>query len=613
MKLSKLSRMVYPHKMPSPRGLLLRAAVLAAFFGFCHLAGWRAATTALSGTDPSAAGSTLTIGRGLLYVLAYLGFTVAVPILVLSAAGLRLIEAGVAREKIVAPCRRRLRPTRALVHGGNAVLITVLAFYFFYCPGLTTVRNLRDPHWAGPHIPAAAWDLHRSLTPRYEAWARQRLTAGTAKHVKFTDVPATEWPLFGSVFYLWATEALQAAWERDPSQAPQAPRAFARSAIEASVALVMDPDHHGWVKNHWGSDYMNRQNLFFRSLVIAAALSHEKLIGNGRRRRILSEQAVALAEELDASPHGFLDDYPFECYPVDILAAIAIMRDAYRHLGLDPEPWLARSQRAFQGDHLDETGLIPYMVDARSGRLEEPSRGIVNSWAGVFAGALYPDSAVHWQDLYEKSYWQEGFFAGYREYPHDMPQKNWLYDVDAGPILGGYSPAANAFGYAAARVNGRLDLARTLGEQLAVALWPLPDGRLLGPRILSITPHAPHLGEAAILYFLTRTPHSAAQMREGGRRAPAVWLGLLFYFGLGTVCVAGAAKRLRQWRQVGREEPDGTAQAVVWLSLLAAALLLLALNRHPFAMIAVLLALLLPRRVRVRPLRSSLGNGSHSD
>jgi len=116
MKLSKLSRMVYPHKMPSPRGLLLRAAVLAAFFGFCHLAGWRAATTALSGTDPSAAGSTLTIGRGLLYVLAYLGFTVAVPILVLSAAGLRLIEAGVARRRLsIATPGQKILPRTAVV------------------------------------------------------------------------------------------------------------------------------------------------------------------------------------------------------------------------------------------------------------------------------------------------------------------------------------------------------------------------------------------------------------------------------------------------------------------------------------------------------------------
>ena len=37
------------------------------------------------------------------------------------------------------------------------------------------------------------------------------------------------------------------------------------------------------------------------------------------------------------------------------------------------------------------------------------------------------------------------------------PQGEWTFDVDAGPVLAGFSPAANAYGVAAARAQGRFD------------------------------------------------------------------------------------------------------------------------------------------------------------
>ena len=41
----------------------------------------------------------------------------------------------------------------------------------------------------------------------------QRSRRGGA-HLVQNDVPATEWPIFGCVFYLAATEGLQEEWER---------------------------------------------------------------------------------------------------------------------------------------------------------------------------------------------------------------------------------------------------------------------------------------------------------------------------------------------------------------------------------------------------------------
>ncbi len=78
------------------------------------------------------------------------------------------------------------------------------------------------------------------------------------------DISGTEWPVFGSVFYLWATESLQEAFDEDLSSASSAPRDYARGAIEAAAALVADPNHASWVRDHWGETYLEKENLFAR-------------------------------------------------------------------------------------------------------------------------------------------------------------------------------------------------------------------------------------------------------------------------------------------------------------------------------------------------------------
>ncbi len=67
----------------SPRGFLAAAVVFAGLYGVAHLAGLRAYTSILSGTDPAAAGPA---ALGLLYTLLYFGAVLGAPILILGAA-----------------------------------------------------------------------------------------------------------------------------------------------------------------------------------------------------------------------------------------------------------------------------------------------------------------------------------------------------------------------------------------------------------------------------------------------------------------------------------------------------------------------------------------------
>jgi len=71
----------------SPRGLVLRAAIVALVFALAHAAGLRAYTSILSGTSPTGnAADGWAALLGCIYVLLYFAFILAVPIALIAAA-----------------------------------------------------------------------------------------------------------------------------------------------------------------------------------------------------------------------------------------------------------------------------------------------------------------------------------------------------------------------------------------------------------------------------------------------------------------------------------------------------------------------------------------------
>lgn len=437
---------------------------------------------------------------------------------------------------------------RSLIH----LSIAAVALWFLFLPGLSVVRDLADPAMRRPGIPGKAWRMHRDLAGPIERWERERVASGQAAHLSLRDVPSTEWPMFSAVFYLRATEALQEAWEKDHSLSKESPAVYARGAIEAAKDLILDPQHHTWVRQHWGDDYLHMQNVFFRSLLISGVTSYERLAGHGELRSLLRDQVDTLSKSLDQSPLGVLEDYPDECYPIDVVAAIGWIKRADQLLGIDRERFYARSLRGFQGTMADECGLVPYRVNYLTGRKNEPSRGIGNSHVLMVAQDLWPAQAKVWYDLYERHFWQERWWgAGFREYPKNYPL-NPSYDVDAGPIIDGFSTSGSAFGVAAARCNGRFDHAYTLSAQMLTACWPLPNGTQMLPRWVSRTgaDHAPYLGETAILFFLTQNPPPGVTIKTGGHLVGSVYLGLVFYLGVGGLLLWYEFRNLRKlWRR----------------------------------------------------------------
>jgi hypothetical protein len=73
-------------RLRTARALLLRAAVLVIFFLAVHAAGWRSATTLLSGSTPAGGPPLLAVFEGVVYLVAWIGLTVMAPLLILAAA-----------------------------------------------------------------------------------------------------------------------------------------------------------------------------------------------------------------------------------------------------------------------------------------------------------------------------------------------------------------------------------------------------------------------------------------------------------------------------------------------------------------------------------------------
>ena len=453
------------------------------------------------------------------------------------------------------PWRSMENRTRILIYG-NAIILIAVVIYFFALPTVILIQDINDPGLRSGSMPRFAFRLHQSLSERIERWAVSRVSSGQAAKVNTYNVSGTEWPVFSSVFYLWSTEALQEAWEKDPSLSRTMPAQYAQGAIQAVTALIADPNHATWVKNYWGDDYLSHEDLFYRMLLISGLTSFQKLSGDKSYEPLLRMQTNSLASEIDASPYGLLDDYPGQCYPIDILPAIAAIRRADNILGTDHTAFAARALRAFEGSRLDpQTELPAYIADSRTGEGIGSARGVGVSFMLTWAPELWPETAQQWYERYDEQFWQRGWLAaGFREFPINYKGRTVLFDVDAGPIIAGYGTAASAFGIGAARVNGHFEQSYPMSAEALAASWPLPDGSLLLPRLLSNLSDAPYVGESALLFSLTRQPITSSG-NNAGSLPFSVYLDLGIYAGLAIAGLGISTLRVMKWEKVDRYKP----------------------------------------------------------
>lgn len=494
------------------------------------------------------------------------------------------------------PQGRRTFSPCAFSYNGNIVIAVFVALYFFLIPAGIAVYYLSDPALKQDGTPRFARRVHRWLSPRYETWATKRVASGRAARLDRDNISGTEWPMFGSTFYLWAAEAIQDDWDKKGAS-DKGPQTYAAGAIKAAARLIADPGHAAWVRMHWGDDYLHEENVFYRYLLIGGLSSYQKLSGDRQYEPLLRDQIDTLSSEIDASPYGILDDYPDQCYPTDVMAAIAAIQQADGVLGTDHSFFIRRSIRGFSGEMVDhETGLPPYFADAFAGKPYQ-SQGCSSQWAAVWAAYLWPDYAKVLYGNFETYFWQvRKGFAGFREFPKGKPSPDWFIHVDAGPIVDGFGTAACAFGIGAARANGRFDHAYPLAAEAIVFSWPLPDGRLATPRLLANLTDAPYIGETALLFAFTREPAAGMNITSGGRLPPAVIIALGLYLLAGLILVGWAFFCRRRWRKnKGRYYfPEEPLQFFIWLFCVVVGVYFLFSIYMPLGMMIIVFTQFLP-------------------
>lgn len=495
-----------------------------------------------------------------------------------------------------------------LIHRVNRATAVLVAIYFFILPAFMIQWNMTDAANRNGGIPRSAVYLFKTLTPRYEKWARERVESKNAGALTGADISGTEWPPFGSAYYLWAVESLQKDWDSGDHFMEEPPKVYAKGAIQAATRLIIDPNTAAWVRKYWkGQDYLHHEDIFYRMLMIGAATTYQKLTGDTYYLPLLRDQVETLSREVDQSPYGLLDDYPDQCFPADVAAAVANIRKADVLLGTDHSAFAQRAMRGFQGRLADERGLPPYMAGSKEGVCWGPSRGCSNSYLCLFAPVAWPEFGVQLYSAYDCYFWQERWGgAGFREFPKDMPGTNWYWDVDSGPVVAGHGISASAFGLGAARINGRMDEAYPLSAEILAFSWPLPDGTLLLPRLLSDTTDAPLVGEASILYNLTCLPQPGLQVIKGGHIPPLVYAVLALLLGRAFFLLRSG---FRGWShsKLGDKKEKLKVPALhfyLWLWLVLAMVLAFAWGYFLLALAFYVIAQFFPLDVKLRKQKS---------
>jgi hypothetical protein len=424
-------------------------------------------------------------------------------------------------------------------HCGVSGVVIVLSLMLFIYPAamILLVANDSQLRQTGESRLAVRW--FESATPRFLSWANMYLDTDFAASLSQDDIPATEWPIFGAVFYLVTADDLNRQGKIDATQGT------IREAVDRAAEIVASPVTGTWVKTKWGDGYLEKENVFYRTFMILGLTSYERITADTRYREIISRQRTTLADELMKAKLHLRDDYPGECWPSDMLWAVAAIQRAGRLEGTDHDKLATSLIKAFDGPLLAPEGLPAFQADSRSGRIIQNARGCGNSGILLFAAELDPAVARRWYGAYERGYWKDnGWIAGFSEKP--LAATDAFMDVDSGPVLFELGSVASAFGIGAAKTAGRYDHAAPLTMEAVACSWPTPFGPLIPGFMGRVAAKSWSLGEVGLVFSMTR-PTLAAQTVPFEGRAPAVvWILFVMYAAIGLFLIWYEIRCLRR-------------------------------------------------------------------
>ncbi|MEA2028455.1 MAG: hypothetical protein U9N49_05720 [Campylobacterota bacterium] len=404
-----------------------------------------------------------------------------------------------------------------------AIIITLILFD----PKLkTTGQSSLVPHWFG------------TTTYKFNHWAKEYIESKRATTYKSTDVAATEWPMFGAVFYLQSLRSLHEKGLIDIKQN------HFQQALQYAVTIVSSPDTATWVKKRWkkrylktGISYLESENVFYRMLLIMGLADYQAITKDKTYESLMNKQYLSLYDELLRAKYHVRDDYPDECYPVDVLWALEAIARANKlsQNPIDITPLKNAMLQTFDTTLKSKTSLPAFQVNSQTGAIIQEARGVGTSGMLFHVASLDINRAKKWYASYEEHFLKSSdWFTGFREFPKGEPS---FMDADTGPIINEYGSVASLFAIGSSKSVGRIDHSALLSIEAVAYAWPTPLGFLLPSLMGKVAVDSWALGDVALIYSMTREIKSDEVTAFEGSTPWSVWVILNLFLTLGSLLI----------------------------------------------------------------------------
>jgi hypothetical protein len=225
--------------------------------------------------------------------------------------------------------------------------------------------------------------------------------------------------------------------------------------MERSVSRLIDPETNAFATAAWGArgldelahgeghGYLGYANL---------ALSMLRLVDAATPQAALNDELTdALARRLAAAPHGLVETYPGEAYPLDVAmvgGSIALHDCA---VGRQERDFMATWRRVFARYVERDTGFLYQAALASSGVPIDSPRGSGTALAAYALSFADEDLSRRLYGALREQRVDVLGFGMMREYPRGFTGHG---DIDSGPVLFGLGVSATGFGLAGARLYG---------------------------------------------------------------------------------------------------------------------------------------------------------------
>ena len=326
---------------------------------------------------------------------------------------------------------RKWRLAKLGFHLTVSAVVIALSLMLLIYPAVTICMVVTDSklRQTGQCRLVPAW--FNSAAGRFRSWANMYLETNYAGSLYHDDIPATEWPMFGSVFFLVTAEDLQSQGKID---ATQRNRPRGRREGRRNRRLAGD--------GHLGEDQMGRRLSGEGERLLPDAADPGAVV----LRENHGQHAVSCVDVPAAGDAGGRIGQGQAAPPRRLSRRVLSGRHALGrggHSAGGTARWgqprrLAKSlMAAFDGPLKAPEGLPAFQADSRSGRIIQGARGCGNSGILLFAAELDPVVAGRWYDDYEKGFWKDtGWIAGFTEMPRESHERLHGRRFRAGAVPG---------------------------------------------------------------------------------------------------------------------------------------------------------------------------------